>query len=72
MLATAMIHGVSLDRHEPPAPGRVKRDARRTNGGAGPVRRVEAIDVPEHRLREALRKWFALNDAAADLTAPLG
>ena len=38
MLATAMIHGVSLDRHQPPGAGRVERDARRTNGTAGPIR----------------------------------
>jgi hypothetical protein len=54
MLATVMIRGVSLDRHEPPDAGGVERDARRSNGGARSVRRVEAIDVPEHRLREAL------------------
>jgi hypothetical protein len=35
------------------------------------LRRVEAIDVPEHRLLETIREQFALDDAAADLAAPL-
>jgi hypothetical protein len=72
MLAAAMIRGVSLDRHEPPDAGNVERDARRSNRRARSVSRVEAIDVPEHRLREALWERLALKNGAAYLTAPLG
>jgi hypothetical protein len=72
MLAAVMIGGVSFDRHEPPDAGGVERNAGRSNGGARSIGRVEAIDMPEHWLREALREGLALNDAAADLTAPLG
>ena len=46
MLATVVIRGISLDRHEPPDAGSVERDARRSNGRAPSVSRVEAIEVP--------------------------
>ena len=71
MLATAMIRGVSLDRHEPPVAGGVARNARRSNGGACSLRGVEAIDVPE-TAPSAFRKRLALKYGAAHLTAPLG
>jgi hypothetical protein len=71
MWGTAMIRRVSLDRHEPPHTGSVERDARRPNRRARSVSRVEAIDVPEHRLRQALRERLALKNGAAYLTAPL-
>jgi hypothetical protein len=72
MLPPVMVGGLSLDRHEPPDICGVEGDARRSSSRARSVWRVEAIDVPEHRLREVLRKRLALNDAAADLTVPFG
>ena len=61
--SAVMVGGLRLDGHEPRCPGRFERDAGWANGGARTLQSMKAIDMPEHRLPEAVGKHFGLDDA---------